>query len=73
MTAETILLLILATLSQSPTAPDVSKLEPGLYARINTSAGLITAKLFEKETPNTVRNFVGLARGTHPWLDPKTR
>jgi peptidyl-prolyl cis-trans isomerase A (cyclophilin A) len=69
------LLLVLATLAQVPTPPvdDVSKLEPGLYARINTSAGLITAKLYEKEAPNTVRNFVGLARGTHPWLDPKTR
>jgi len=69
------ILLVLATLAQVPTPPvdDVSKLEPGLYARINTSAGLITAKLYEKEAPNTVRNFVGLARGTHPWLDPKTR
>jgi peptidyl-prolyl cis-trans isomerase A (cyclophilin A) len=75
VTAEPILLLVLTTLAQSPAVPagDVSKLEPGLYARINTSAGLITAKLFEKETPNTVRNFVGLARGTHSWLDPKTR
>ena len=74
MTVEPIL-LVLATLAQVPTPPvdDVSKLEPGLYARINTSAGLITAKLYEKEAPNTVRNFVGLARGTHPWLDPKTR
>jgi len=75
VTPDSILLLVLATLAQTPTPPasDVSKLEPGLYARINTSAGLITAKLFEKETPNTVRNFVGLARGTRPWLDPKTR
>ncbi len=44
-----------------------------MYARINTSAGTITALLFEKETPRTVRNFVALARGTQPWLDPKTR
>ena len=34
---------------------------------------MITAKLFEKETPNTVRNFVGLARGTHAWLDPNSK
>ena len=46
--------------------------EPGLYAIINTSMGAITAKLFEQETPNTVRNFVALARGTKPWKDPKT-
>lgn len=45
---------------------------PGLYALIDTSVGVITAQLFEKETPVTVRTFVGLARGTQPWLDPKT-
>ena len=60
--------------AQTPApAGDTSKLEPGLYARINTSAGTITALLFEKETPRTVRNFVALARGTQAWLDPKTR
>ncbi len=56
-----------------PAADDTSKLDPGLYARINTSVGTITALLFEKETPRTVRNFVALARGTQQWLDPKTR
>ncbi len=50
-----------------------SNLPPGLYAVIHTSMGDITAELFEKETPNTVRNFIGLARGTRPWLDPKTK
>jgi cyclophilin family peptidyl-prolyl cis-trans isomerase len=44
-----------------------------LYARINTSAGVITAQLFEKETPQSVQTFIGLARGTHPWVDPKSR
>ncbi len=47
-------------------------LEPGLYAVFNTSMGTITARLFEQETPATVRNFVALARGTKPWKDPKT-
>ena len=46
--------------------------EPGLYAIFNTSMGTITARLFEKETPITVRNFVALARGTKAWKDPKT-
>ncbi len=32
---------------------------------------MITAQLFDKEVPNTVANFVGLARGTRPWADPK--
>jgi peptidyl-prolyl cis-trans isomerase A (cyclophilin A) len=34
--------------------------------------GTITARLYEKEAPATVRNFVALARGTKPWKDPKT-
>ena len=54
-----------------PVAP--ANLGPGLYAIIQTSMGTMTAELFERQTPNTVRNFVGLATGTRPWLDPKTR
>lgn len=58
--------------AQEPAA-EVPKYPPGLYALINTSVGVITAQLFEKETPITVRTFIGLARGTQAWLDPKTR
>jgi cyclophilin family peptidyl-prolyl cis-trans isomerase len=35
--------------------------------------GKITARLYEKDTPNTVENFVALAQGTRPTRDPKTR
>src|SRR5271170_5464756 len=59
-------------LAQTPSS-DEPKYPPGLYAMITTSAGVITAELFEKQTPVTVRAFIGLARGTQPWLDPKTR
>ncbi len=45
----------------------------GLYAVFDTSFGRITARLYEKETPVTVENFVGLARGTKAWIDPATR
>jgi cyclophilin family peptidyl-prolyl cis-trans isomerase len=65
-----------AALAQTPAAPASEaplKYAPGLYALINTSVGVITAQLFEKETPVTVHAFIGLARGTQPWLDPKTR
>ena len=69
------LLLNATLLAQTPAPPtlDTTKLDPGLYATINTSMGSITALLFEKETPATVANFIGLARGTKPWVDPKTR
>lgn len=45
----------------------------GLYAVFQTSKGAITAKLYEKETPVTVANFVALAQGTKATVDPKTR
>jgi len=34
--------------------------------------GDITLKLFEKEAPVTVKNFMGLATGRKAWTDPKT-
>jgi peptidyl-prolyl cis-trans isomerase A (cyclophilin A) len=61
-----------SAMAQVP-ANEAPKYPPGLYAVINTSAGEITAQLFEKEAPVTVRVFIGLARGTQPWLDPKTK
>lgn len=38
----------------------------------NTSMGRITCKLFSKEAPITVANFVGLATGTKDWTNPST-
>ena len=46
---------------------------PGLYARFATTEGTFTVRLFEKETPKTVANFVALAQGTKEWTDPSTR
>ena len=37
-----------------------------------TSEGTFTVRLFEKEVPKTVANFVGLAEGTKEWRDPST-
>jgi peptidyl-prolyl cis-trans isomerase A (cyclophilin A) len=47
----------------SPTGPTVI---------FDTTMGRLTCKLFEKEAPITVANFVGLATGTKPWTDPVT-
>ena len=46
---------------------------PGTYAIFSTSLGEITCRLFEKEAPNTVRNFRDLAEGGREWQHPVTR
>ena len=43
-----------------------------LYATFDTSMGKIVCKLFTKEAPATVENFVGLATGAKGWRDPKS-
>jgi peptidyl-prolyl cis-trans isomerase A (cyclophilin A) len=43
-----------------------------LYAIFQTSVGNITCRLFEKDAPETVANFVGLAMGAKEWTDPRT-
>ena len=43
--------------------------QPGTYAILETSQGNIVARLFEKEAPQTVANFIGLAEGTKEFRD----
>ena len=47
-------------------------MESGTYAQFDTTEGTFTIRLFEKEVPKTVANFVGLAEGTREWKDPKS-
>jgi cyclophilin family peptidyl-prolyl cis-trans isomerase len=65
-----VLFLMAAAAFAQPAAP---ALPNGLYAVFSTSMGNFTARLYEKDTPISVANFVGLAQGTKPWRDPKTR
>ena len=44
----------------------------GTYAIFETSLGNIVCKLFEKEAPKTVENFIGLAEGSKEFLNPMT-
>jgi peptidyl-prolyl cis-trans isomerase A (cyclophilin A) len=44
---------------------------PGTYAVFDTTQGTIVIKLFEKEAPQTVGNFVGLAEGTKEFKIPR--
>jgi peptidyl-prolyl cis-trans isomerase A (cyclophilin A) len=41
-----------------------------LYATVVTSQGTIVVKLFSKDAPKTVQNFVGLATGEREWRNP---
>ena len=45
---------------------------PGTFAIFDTSEGSFTVRLFDREVPRTVENFVGLAEGKKPWKDPRT-
>jgi len=73
-----------STTSQTPAAPLPNA--PGTQAQapagpqptgptviMDTSMGRITCKLFDKEAPIAVANFVGLATGTKDWTDPTTK
>ncbi len=42
----------------------------GTYAIFSTSEGDIVCRLFEKEAPKTVQNFVELAEGSREWTHP---
>ena len=44
-----------------------------LTAKIETSMGAFTCELFDKKSPKTVANFVGLANGSRAWCDEKTK
>jgi peptidyl-prolyl cis-trans isomerase A (cyclophilin A) len=48
-------------------------LAPGTYAVFNTTEGAITVRLFEKDAPITIKNFVELAEGGKEWTHPTTR
>src|SRR5512144_1828151 len=47
--------------------------QPGTYAIIETSEGQIVCRLFEKDAPKTVANFVELAEGKRDWTHPVSR
>jgi peptidyl-prolyl cis-trans isomerase A (cyclophilin A) len=62
------MLAMMATASSAIAAD----LPAGTYAKFTTTEGNFTAKLFDKDAPKTVANFVGLADGSKEWTDPKT-
>jgi peptidyl-prolyl cis-trans isomerase A (cyclophilin A) len=47
--------------------------QPGTYAVFDTTEGQIVCRLFEKEAPKTVQNFIELAEGKREWTHPDTK
>lgn len=45
----------------------------GTYAIFDTTEGKIVCRLFEKEAPKTVANFVELAEGKREWTHPVSK
>jgi peptidyl-prolyl cis-trans isomerase A (cyclophilin A) len=56
-----------------PDAPVATAVFPnGPIVVMDTSMGRITCQFFQKQAPNAVANFIGLAEGTKDWTDPAT-
>ncbi|MGZ3460937.1 MAG: peptidylprolyl isomerase, partial [Archangium sp.] len=49
---------------------DEARAGKDLYATFDTTEGQIVVKLFTKDAPETVQNFVGLATGEKEWSHP---
>jgi peptidyl-prolyl cis-trans isomerase A (cyclophilin A) len=58
-----------ATKGIKGSGPLTAKLE---VEQAGKALGTFTCELYDKQTPKTVANFVGLARGLRPFRDPKT-
>jgi peptidylprolyl isomerase len=56
-----LLMIAPPAIAQEKAAP--RKLNPGIYARFETSMGNFTCELYQFQAPNTVANFVDLAEG----------
>jgi peptidyl-prolyl cis-trans isomerase A (cyclophilin A) len=50
---------------------DKARAGQALWVTMKTSEGNIVIRLFSKEAPETVGNFVGLASGEKKWTDPR--
>lgn len=76
MTLALVACLLAGTASAAAAASGkwTKKVESGkdLYATLKTSQGDIVLRLFSKDAPKTVANFVGLASGEKEWRDPKS-
>ena len=65
-----LLVSMLPVLVYSQTAAKPASANP--TAIIHTTAGNLTCQLFPAKAPIGVANFIGLAKGTKDWTDPRT-
>ena len=63
--------------SEVPDAPqataEATTVPNGPFVVMDTSMGRITCQFYQKQAPNAVANFIGLAEGTKDWTDPSTK
>lgn len=63
-----------ASAQDLPDGPQPTSIHPnGPTVVMDTSMGRITCQFFQKQAPNAVANFIGLATGTKDWVDPRTQ
>ncbi len=60
----------IATLAATPAASAKPR-KPGVYAVFDTSMGTFVCQLYDKQAPETVKNFIGLAEGTKEWRNTR--
>ncbi|HUX27263.1 MAG TPA: peptidylprolyl isomerase [Terracidiphilus sp.] len=61
-------------LPDAPQATAAALIHPnGPSVVMDTSMGRITCQFFQKQAPNAVASFIGLAQGTKDWTDPATK
>lgn len=70
MKVSKLLLMLSVSLSMVVTGT-AAPTNDGLYATLQTTMGDVCFKLYYTNVPRTVANFVSLAEGTRPWLDPR--
>ncbi len=63
-----------AEIPDAPEATAAALTHPnGPTVVMDTTMGRITCQFFQKQAPNAVANFIGLAEGTKDWTDPATK
>jgi len=62
-----VILILPAVAEEKPSGPP-----PTTFALIDTTMGTLRCRLFPREAPKAVANFIGLADGSKDWKDPAT-